>query len=50
MGENIVGAAPEFARQLGTREASMPADWDSDNTTHVFFDIYGLFMVRCPTA
>lgn len=47
MGENVVGAAPEFARQLGKREASVPAEWDADDTTHVFFDIYGLYMVCC---
>lgn len=45
MGENVVAAAPEIARQLAHREATGLSETDSNDDSHVFFDIYGLYMV-----
>lgn len=47
MGDNVVAAVPEFARQLQHHETQ--PDSADDESTNVFFDLYGLYMVCIPS-
>ncbi len=43
MGDNVLAALPEFARQLAHHETQPDT---VGNESNVFFDLYGLYMVR----
>ncbi len=46
LGENVLGAVIEFAKELKEQETKGLPEWDAGGS--VFFDFFGIKMVRVP--